>query len=196
MAVEAAAEVKRLFDEVGIRPYIKTSGSRGLHVYVRLLPRWDSYEVRSAAVAVARELERRRPDLITAQWWKVERGERIFIDFNQNAPHKTVFAPWSVRAFDLATVSCPFGWDELASVNPLERTIATVPAIVAERGDAWADDGRRAAVAGAAVGDGPRRRGAGVARCPVAAGVPEDAGRAASRRPEAAPRYRLKCRAS
>ncbi len=138
MAVEAAAEVKRLFDELGIGPYIKTSGSRGLHVYVRLLPQWDAYAVRSAAVAVARELERRRPDLITAQWWKVERGERIFIDFNQNAPHKTVFAPWSVRAFDLATVSCPFGWEELETVNPLERTIATVPAIVAERGDPWA----------------------------------------------------------
>ncbi len=68
----------------------------------------------------------------------MDRGERIFIDFNQNAPHKTVFAPWSVRAFDLATVSCPFEWDELATINPLERTIATVPAIVAERGDPWA----------------------------------------------------------
>ena len=138
MAQETAAEVKRLFDEAGVRSYIKTSGSRGLHVYVRLLSEWDPFAVRSAAVAVARELERRRPDLITAQWWKVERGERIFIDFNQNAPHKTVFAPWSVRALDLATVSCPFGWDELDRINPLERTIATVPTIVAERGDAWA----------------------------------------------------------
>lgn len=138
MAQEAAAEVKRLFDEEGVTAFIKTSGSRGLHVYVRLLPEWDSYATRAAAVAVARELERRRPDLITAQWWKVDRGERIFIDYNQNAPHKTVFAPWSVRAFDLATVSCPFEWDELATINPLERTIATVPAIVAERGDAWA----------------------------------------------------------
>jgi DNA ligase D len=137
MAQEAAAEVHRLFEGEGITSYIKTSGSRGLHVYVRLHPRWDPYEVRSAAVAVARELERRRPDLITAQWWKVDRGERIFIDFNQNAPHKTVFAPWSVRAFDLATVSFPFPWDELPTINPLERTIATVPDIVAAQGDAW-----------------------------------------------------------
>lgn len=139
MAQEAAAEVKRLLDGEGVRSHIKTSGSRGLHVYVRLLPEWDPYATRSAAVAVARELERRRPDLITAQWWKVDRGERIFVDYNQNAPHKTVFAPWSVRAFDLATVSCPFAWDELATINPLERTIATVPAILAAGGDPWAD---------------------------------------------------------
>ena len=71
--------------------YPKTTGNRGLHVYVRLEPRWDSYQVRSAAVAVARELERRRPELITAAWWKEERGERVFVDYNQNAPHKTVF---------------------------------------------------------------------------------------------------------
>ena len=76
----------------------KTTGNRGLHVYVRLEPRWDSYEVRSAAVAAARELERRRPDILTAAWWKEERGERIFVDYNQNAPHKTVFGAWSVRA--------------------------------------------------------------------------------------------------
>ena len=82
----AAAELKALLDELGVVGYPKTTGNRGLHVYVRLEPRWDSYEVRSAAVAVARELERRRPDVITAAWWKEERGERIFIDFNQNAP--------------------------------------------------------------------------------------------------------------
>jgi DNA ligase D-like protein (predicted polymerase) len=138
MAVETAAEVRRLFDDVGIVSFIKTSGSRGLHVYVRLQPLWDPYVVRAAAVAVARELERRRPELITAQWWKVERGERIFIDFNQNAPHKTVFAPWSVRALDLATVSSPFHWDELTTINPLERTIATVPQLVSAQGDPWA----------------------------------------------------------
>ena len=78
-------------------------------------------------MAVARELERRRPDLITASWWKEGRGERIFIDFNQNAPHKTVFAPWSVRALDHAPVSCPFEWDELPTLVPHDLTIATVP---------------------------------------------------------------------
>ncbi len=100
MAQETAALTRELFTELGVKAYIKTTGNRGLHVYVRLVPEWDSYAVRSAAVAVARELERRRPDLVTAAWWKEERGARIFVDFNQNAPHKTVFSPWSVRARD------------------------------------------------------------------------------------------------
>ena len=82
----AAAEVRGLLDELGIAGYPKTTGNRGVHVYVRLEPRWDSYDVRRAAVAAARELERRRPELITAAWWKEERGERIFVDYNQNAP--------------------------------------------------------------------------------------------------------------
>ncbi|MFZ4809932.1 MAG: non-homologous end-joining DNA ligase [Ilumatobacteraceae bacterium] len=138
MAQETALETKRLFDELGIRSYVKTTGSRGLHVYVRLLPRWDSVAVRSAAVAVARELARRRVDLITDSWWKEERGERIFIDFNQNAPHKTVFAPWSVRAREVAPVSCGFAWDDLENVRTDDLTIATVPARIAEHGDPWA----------------------------------------------------------
>ena len=138
MAQETAVETKRLLDELGVRSFIKTSGNRGLHVYVRLRPHHDSVAVRSAAVAVARELERRRPDLITAQWWKEQRGERIFVDFNQNAPHKTVFAPWSVRALDHAPVSFPFPWELLPTLHPHEMTIATVPDWVDEHGDAWA----------------------------------------------------------
>jgi DNA ligase D len=138
MAQETAHETKRLFDELGVRSYIKTTGNRGLHVYVRLRVGWDSVAVRSAAVAVARELARRRPELITDSWWKEGRGERIFIDFNQNAPHKTVFAPWSVRARDHAPVSCCFPWDELDDIRPDRLTIADVPARVAERGDPWA----------------------------------------------------------
>ena len=78
-------------------------------------------------VAVARELERRRPDLVTVAWWKEERGARVFIDFNQNAPHKTIFGAWSVRAWPGAQVSTPFRWSELASIVPDELTIATVP---------------------------------------------------------------------
>jgi DNA ligase D len=136
---EAAVLVRELFDEMGITAYVKTSGSRGLHIYVGLLPRWDSYEVRAAAVAFARELERRHPDLITAQWWKEERGSRVFVDFNQNAPHKTVFGAWCVRPRVGAQVSTPIAWDELATVEPDSLTIATVPALVAERGDPWAD---------------------------------------------------------
>ncbi len=133
----AAAELRKLLDEVGIVGYPKTTGNRGLHVYVRLEPRWDSYEVRSAAVAVARELERRRPDILTAQWWKEDRGERVFVDFNQNAPHKTVFGAWCVRARAGAQVSTPIHWDELDTILPDELTIASVPARLAVNGDPW-----------------------------------------------------------
>ena len=138
MVREAAAEVHRLFDETGVAGYPKTTGNRGLHVYVRLRPEWDGYQVRAAAVAVARELERRRPDLVTAAWWKEERGTRVFVDFNQNAPHKTVFGAWCVRANAHAQVSAPFGWDELSSITPVELTLATVPARVATAGNPWA----------------------------------------------------------
>ena len=131
----AAAELRVLLDEFGITGYPKTTGNRGVHVYVRLEPRWDSFQVRAAAVAAARELERRRPELITAAWWKEERGERVFLDYNQNAPHKTVFGVWSVRARPGAQVSTPLTWDDLNDVLPDELTIATAPA----RGDAWAE---------------------------------------------------------
>ena len=134
----AAAELRGLLDELGLRGYPKTTGNRGVHVYVRLEPRWDSYQVRSAAVAAARELERRRPDLITAAWWKEERGQRVFVDFNQNAPHKTVFGAWSVRARPGAQVSAPLTWDELDALHPDELTIASVPARLAAHGDPWA----------------------------------------------------------
>jgi DNA ligase D len=133
-AVRAAAELKVLLDELGIASFPKTTGNRGLHVYVRLEPRWDSYAVRSAAVAVARELERRRPELITAAWWKEERGERVFVDYNQNAPHKTVFGAWCARPRPGAQVSTPLTWDELHDVDPDELTIATA----ARRDDPWA----------------------------------------------------------
>jgi DNA ligase D len=133
----AATELRALLDELGMVGYPKTTGNRGVHVYVRLEPRWDSYQVRAAAVAAARELERRRPDLITAAWWKEERGSRVFVDYNQNAPHKTVFGAWSVRARPGAQVSTPFGWDELDAVHPDELTIATVPGRLEAGGDRW-----------------------------------------------------------
>ena len=134
---EAASELKSLLDELGITGYPKTTGNRGLHVYVRLAARWDSYQVRSAAVAVARELERRRRDLITAQWWKEDRGERIFVDFNQNAPHKTVFGAWSVRARPGAQVSTPLRWEEVDVIHPDELTIESLPARIGSGGDPW-----------------------------------------------------------
>jgi DNA ligase D len=133
----AAAEVRRLLDELGIVGYPKTTGNRGLHVYVRLEPHWDSYEVRAAAVAAARELERRRPDLITSAWWKEERGRRVFVDYNQNAPHKTVFGAWSVRARPGAQVSAPLTWDEIDTLHPDELTIESVPGRLAAQGDPW-----------------------------------------------------------
>lgn len=135
----AAHELRTLLDEVGIVGYPKTTGNKGLHVYVRLEPKWDSYQVRSAAVAVARELERRRGDVITAQWWKEDRGERVFVDFNRNAPHKTVFGAWCVRARPGAQVSTPISWDEIDSIHPDEFTIASLPARVETSGDAWAE---------------------------------------------------------
>jgi DNA ligase D len=138
MLREAAREVRALLEEMGVAGLPKTTGNRGIHVYARLQPRWSSLEVRAAAVAVARELERRKPELITAAWWKEERGSRVFVDFNQNAPHKTIFGAWSVRARPGAQVSTPFAWDELEAINPDSLTIATVPARVARDGDPWA----------------------------------------------------------
>jgi DNA ligase D len=139
MVREAARALRALLDEHGICGHPKTTGNRGLHVYVRLEPKWSSYDVRHAAVAVARELERRHGDILTAAWWKEERGRRIFVDYNQNAPHKTVFGAWSVRARKGAQVSAPFGWDELDDIHPDELTMATVPDRLASRGDPWAD---------------------------------------------------------
>jgi DNA ligase D len=134
---DAALLAREVLAELGIEVHVKTSGSRGLHLYVHLEPRWDSYEVRAAAIALARELERRSPELITAQWWKEERGTRVFVDFNQNAPHKTVFGAWCVRPRVGGQVSTPIGWDELPETDPDELTLATVPGRVAALGDPW-----------------------------------------------------------
>jgi DNA ligase D len=139
MVREAAHETDVLLRSVGMVGWPKTTGNRGIHIYVRLEPEWSAIDVRAAAVAVGRELERRRTDLITAAWWKEERGSRVFVDFNQNAPHKTVFGAWSVRARAGAQVSTPFGWDELDRIHPDELTMATVPVRVAEGGDPWAE---------------------------------------------------------
>ncbi|MFE6924325.1 non-homologous end-joining DNA ligase [Nocardia sp. NPDC057663] len=135
----AAVLTRDLLSELGIDCRIKTSGSRGLHIYAALEPRWDGYQVRAAAVALARELERRHPEEITAQWWKEERGSRVFVDFNQNAPHKTVFGAWSVRPKVGGQVSTPITWPELDTVVPDELTLATVPARLTALGDPWAD---------------------------------------------------------
>ncbi|MCH7788083.1 MAG: non-homologous end-joining DNA ligase [Acidobacteria bacterium] len=136
---QAALAVRTLFDEIGIASFAKTTGSRGIHIYSRLSAHWDSYEVRAAAVAAARELERRHPDTITAAWWKEERGDRVFVDFNQNAPHKTVFGAWCVRPRVGAQVSTPLFWDEVPDVDPESLTIESVPARLETIGDPWVD---------------------------------------------------------
>jgi len=137
MVKEAAKETRQLLQELAMDGLVKTSGGRGLHVLVRLEARWSAIEVRSAAVALARELARRRPDLISAAWWKEERGRRVFVDYNQNAPHKTLFGAWSVRARPNATVSCPFEWDELEGMDPEDLTVTTVPTRLKQLGDPW-----------------------------------------------------------
>jgi DNA ligase D len=134
----AAGLVRDLLAELGVHGYPKTTGNRGLHIYVRLQPRWDSYAVRAGAVALARELERRHPDLVTAEWWKELRGRRIFVDFNQNAPHKTVFGAWFARPRVGGQVSTPLTWEEVDTVDPEELTIRSVPELVGRRGDPWA----------------------------------------------------------
>ena len=137
--IRAAAKlVKEYLDELGLIAFPKTTGSRGIHVFMRITPHWDGYQVRAGAVALARELERRHPDRLTAAWWKEERGSRVFIDFNQNAPHKTVFGAWSVRARVGAQVSTPFRWDEIDDIDPDALTMDVVPAKLDAEGDPWA----------------------------------------------------------
>jgi bifunctional non-homologous end joining protein LigD len=131
---EVALGVREVLDEHGLLGFPKTSGSRGIHVYVRLQADHDFLQVRTAALALAREVERRMPGRATSRWWKEER-EGVFIDYNQNARDRTVASAYSVRAVPDARVSCPLEWDEVADVEPAELTMQTVPARLRERGD-------------------------------------------------------------
>jgi DNA ligase D len=133
-----ALEVGRLLRELGMEGWPKTSGSRGLHIYVRIRPAWDFLAVRRAALALARAVERRLPELATSKWWKEERGKRVFIDYNQNARDRTIASVYSVRANPEGRVSCPLTWDEVGTVEPGELTLATVPKRVARLGDVGA----------------------------------------------------------
>jgi len=131
---EVALGVHEVLDEHRLLGFPKTSGSRGIHVYVRLEADHDFLQVRTAALALAREVERRMPGRATSRWWKEER-EGVFIDYNQNARDRTVASAYSVRAVPDARVSCPLEWDEVADVEPAELTMQTVPARLRERGD-------------------------------------------------------------
>jgi DNA ligase D len=134
-AQRVAAEARVLLGDLGYVGYPKTSGGRGIHIYVRIEPRWSFTDVRHAAIAFGRELERRLPGEVTTNWWKEQRGERIFIDYNQNARDRTIASAYSVRPRPGAPVSAPVTWDELQDVAPEDFTVATMPARFAEIGD-------------------------------------------------------------
>jgi DNA ligase D len=134
-AVRVAAEARQLLAELGYVGFPKTSGGRGIHIYIRIEPRWTFTDVRHAAIAFGRELERRMPEQVTTKWWKEERGERIFIDYNQNARDRTIASAYSVRPKPGAPISAPLAWDELSAVAPEDFTVATMPARFAQLGD-------------------------------------------------------------
>jgi DNA ligase D-like protein (predicted polymerase) len=131
---EVALAVGEVLDDLGYRGYPKTSGSRGIHVNIRIEPRWEFGDVRRCALALAREVERRIPDLATTAWWKEER-HGVFIDYNQNARDRTVASAYSIRPLPDARVSCPLEWSEVADVDPTAFNIETVPVRLRERGD-------------------------------------------------------------
>ena len=141
---KVALEARAVLEEHGLVGFPKTSGSRGIHVNVPIVPEWDFTDVRRAALALAREVERRMPDMATSAWWKEQRGDRVFIDYNQNARDRTVASAYSVRANPEGRVSCPVGWEEVADVEPSDLTLATVPDRFRRLGDAAAGiDDRR-----------------------------------------------------
>jgi bifunctional non-homologous end joining protein LigD len=133
---DVALVAREVLADFGLTGWPKTSGSRGLHVYARIEPRWPFGEVRRAAVAVAREIERRAPDLATSKWWKEER-HGVFVDYNQNAKDRTVASAYSIRPVPDARVSAPLRWSEVPTCDPAEYTIGTMPARYAAIGDPW-----------------------------------------------------------
>jgi DNA ligase D-like protein (predicted polymerase) len=137
-AVRVAGVARALLEELGLAGFPKTSGNRGVHVYVRIQPRWEFIDVRHAAIGFGRELERRTHG-VTTKWWKEERGDSIFVDYNQNARDRTIASAYSLRAKPGAPVSTPVEWDELGEVvDPADFNLFTVPERFAERGDVHA----------------------------------------------------------
>src|SRR5215469_14004086 len=135
--LDVALVAREALDSVGLAAWPKTSGSRGFHIYARIQPRWSFTDVRRAAVALAREIERRAPHQATSKWWKEER-RGVFVDYNQNAKDRTVASAYSVRPLPDARVSTPLSWDEVPGCDPAAFTIDTVPARFARPGDPWA----------------------------------------------------------
>ncbi|MGW0518521.1 non-homologous end-joining DNA ligase [Crossiella sp. NPDC003009] len=143
-AVRVAGVLREVLAEAGLTGYPKTSGGRGIHVLVRIRPDWDFIDVRHAVIALGREVERRLPEQATVAWWKEQRGERVFLDYNQAARDRTVASAWSVRGTPRATVSFPLDWADLSTVDPDDFDVLTVPGLLAERGDAHASMDERA----------------------------------------------------
>jgi len=139
-AAEVAPALRDILAEAGLTAFLKTSGNRGLHVFCPIEPTHEFLDVRHAVIAAARELERRLPERVTTNWWKEERGERVFVDFNQANRDRTMAGAYSARALPAATVATPITWDELdAGVDPGSFTVRTVPQRLADVGDPWAD---------------------------------------------------------
>jgi DNA ligase D-like protein (predicted polymerase) len=134
-AARVAACARSLLGELGYVGFPKTSGGRGIHIYLRVQPRWTFTDMRHAAIAFGRELERRMPGEVTTKWWKEERGQRVFVDYNQNARDRTIASPYSIRPKPGAPVSAPLLWDEVPHVKPEDFTVATMPGRFAEVGD-------------------------------------------------------------
>ena len=136
-AVLAAIELRAVLAEAGLEAFVKTSGNRGLHVFAAIEPVTEFLDVRHGVIAVARELERRMPERVTTKWWKEQRGEKIFVDFNQANRDRTMAGAYSPRALAHAPVSCPISWDELKTIDPRSLTILTVPDRLRTVGDPW-----------------------------------------------------------
>jgi DNA primase len=136
-AARAAQELRGVLADAGLAGYAKTSGGRGVHVFVPVEPTYGFIEARHAVIALGRELARRMPDHVTINWWKEERGERIFVDFNQMARDRTIASAYSIRPTPTARVSAPLGWDELDDADPEDFTIPTMLTRFADRGDVW-----------------------------------------------------------
>ena len=136
-AIAVAIELRAVLAGVGLTAFVKTSGNRGLHIFAPIEPANEFLVVRHAVIAAARELERRMPDRVTTAWWKEERGERIFVDFNQANRDRTMAGAYSPRALAHAPVSCPLEWSELEGADPREFTILTVPRRLQTVGDPW-----------------------------------------------------------
>jgi DNA ligase D len=130
-----AGVAREVLNDLGWTGFPKTSGGRGAHIYIRIAPNWSFVEVRRAAIALAREIERRSPDHITTSWWKEERGRRVFLDYNQMARDRTIACAYSLRANARATASAPVTWDELAEVEPDDFDLRTMPPRFAKIGD-------------------------------------------------------------